>query len=65
MLMRDTSDIASVLFMARKIELRGSGSPPLGKSLGLVYWGFWSLSCLWLHAGELLKGKKNLDSVTR
>lgn len=60
MLSRDTSHIASVLFLRHEIKLRGSGNPPLGNSLGLVYWGFWSLSCLRFHAGEieLLRGER-------
>ena len=37
MLSRNTSYIASVLFLRHEIKLRGSGNPPLGNSLGLVY----------------------------
>ena len=37
MLTRDTSNIASLLFLRNEIKLRGSGNPPLGNSLGLVY----------------------------
>ena len=37
MLTRDTSYIASILFLRHEIKLRGTGNPPLGNSLGLVY----------------------------